>query len=186
MEYTDLNAEIIPLVGGVADPSILRTVRNVAVDFAKRTKLITHTVTLTAADYVVTYTHADTNQRVYTINRVKYHDQEILAQGRETGAATYEVTLPGFLPPGATVEIEYVLIPTRTSTECDDRIMDSWYEAIVAGTLANLFAMKTASWFDPAMSQSYGANYAQAVFDATIHERQDDTRQVKYMAYGGL
>lgn len=186
MEYTDLNAEIIPLVGGVADPSILRTVRNVAIDFAKRTKLITHTVTLTATENVVSYTPIDTNQRVYTFNRVKYYDEEILARGRETGTATYEVVLPETLPPGATVEIEFVLIPTRTSTECDDRIMDSWYEAIVAGALSNLFAMKTASWFDPTMSQSYGANYAQAVFDATIHERNDDTRQVKYMAYGGL
>lgn len=181
MEYTDLTGEIIPLIGGVTDPSIIRTVRNVVIDFAKRTKVCTHTTHETADTNTLVIEHANAFERVFSVNRVTFSGSEVKFRSNEG-----TVTILTDLPPSATVEVEYVVIPKRTSSEADDRIMDTWYEGILAGTLSNLFAMKTAMWFDPSMSQSYGANYAQAVFDATVHERNDDTRTTHYMAYGGI
>ena len=186
MEYTDLNGEIIPLIGGVSDPSIVRNVRNVAIDFAKRTKLITHEVELVVGDQLVVITPANVEERVFSVNWIKDGDTPLPVIGGLLANGTYRVRFDDPIPPGTRLTAQYTAIPTRDSTTCDDRIMDTWYETIVAGALSNLYGMKTATWFDPAMAESYSANYAQGIFDATINERNDDTRTTKYMAYGGI
>lgn len=181
MEYTDLSGEITPLVGGVADPSIIRNVRNVAIDFAKRTKILTHTKNLAANGYNLVVEPAQADERVFIIDWVKYCGNEIYFEWEEN-----LLTLPSTLPADSSVEVRFITIPTRSSRQCDDRVMDTWYEAIVAGALAKLYAMKTAPWFDPAMAQSHAATYAQLVIDATGNKRGDDRQKVHYMAYGGL
>lgn len=180
MEYLNLSGEILPITGEIPRPTLLRSIRNTAIKFAKETRLLTQDyLAQTVTNEQVTLV-APQGYRIFSLNWVKYRGEETFYTHQEN-----VVTVPR-IEDAHTVDIQAVLMPTRDSRECDDRIMDTWYEAITAGSIANVLSMRTEPWFDPQMAGVYAQSY-QTLKDEALHKGRNDDRQgVRDMAYGGL
>ncbi|WP_133060344.1 hypothetical protein [Parendozoicomonas haliclonae] len=74
---------------------------------------------------------------------------------------------------------------TRNSTSIDTAVAEEHFNAFVNGTLGRLFATKGVDWFDPALSQSYGMMYEQAIETARIRGDKNDTAKRREAVYGG-
>lgn len=83
------------------------------------------------------------------------------------------------------LNLRLVLIPTRTATQCSDKIMETFYEVILAGVIHNVLTMPTESWFNPALAQQYGAAFAAGIEDAINRARNDDNPGPRVCSYGG-
>ena len=183
MDYLELTNEILPQVGSVPPPSILRAVRNAAIQFAKETQILSVThVDQVVTDDQVTLVAADPSEEApYLVNTVEYRGTPL--------AFTYDgpdITLLDSVSDNEVVTVEAVHVPSRASTSCDDRIMETHFETIVAGAVAKLLNMSTAPWFNPNMAAQAAIGFAAGVEKAIAHRRNDDREGIKYMGYGGL
>lgn len=181
MDYLNLSAEVLPLTGEIPRPTLLRSIRNAAIHFAKESRLLTQDYAAQVVTNSTVTLTAPTGTRIYAVNEVSYQNQPAWYESQDA-----TVKVHSSIQDNHTVDLEAVLIPTRDSTFCDDRIMDTWYEGIVAGAVANILSMRNEKWFDPNMAAQYGASYQAALDRAKDRKDNNDKRGVRIMSYGGL
>lgn len=66
----------------------------------------------------------------------------------------------------ALLKIIVAVKPNRTSTGVDNFIMDNWYETIVNGALANMYAVPKKAWSDAGLERLYRDKFDKTVADA--------------------
>tara|TARA_X000001382_G_scaffold5992_1_gene4869 strand:+ start:6638 stop:7321 length:684 start_codon:yes stop_codon:yes gene_type:complete len=82
--------------------------------------------------------------------------------------------------------LRVVLKPTRTSTACDDYIMNDFHDVIVNGTLTRLLRMPGQDWTDYNAANIYNTLYMQGLVEAEKIARSGDMPVAAKTNYGGI
>ena len=188
MEYSELYGEITPITGSVPRPTIIRNVRNTVITFCKEARAYTHKLTAQAhTDYTLTLT-PPTDTRIWGASYVeltnahKYDDARVnffFDEGDQVFQLSHDIRTTDLL------DLELVLIPTRTATQCDDKVMEPFFDVIVAGAIHGVLTMPNETWFNPALAQQYGMAFALGIDNARHRKRNDDNPGPRTCSYGG-
>lgn len=185
MEYSELSPDVLAITGNVPLPTLIRNIRNVTIQFCKETRTYTTTPPeLILTDNTATFT-PPTDTRIWGAEYLNVTGS-IRSSFFEFDEGSQVFTLPHTVKQGDVAKAKLVLIPTRTSTQCSDNVMEPHYMGIVAGAIANILMMRNETWYDPNLAQAYAASFQQAMDDATHRRRNDDREGVRVSKYGGL
>ena len=78
------------------------------------------------------------------------------------------------------------IAPTRSATEIDADLFDSWLEGIVAGAQYRLFMMPDKSWTHPQLAMMLSETFETAITHARRYSRNDhQSKGARVTAYGG-
>lgn len=198
--YSSLISEVAPFVLGCPDTLIVSHIRRSVIDLCVRASVYRRDLEAisTQAGFHEYDLEAPAATVVHRVDGVTHLGKPLgaidsqLLEDRysgwrlETARGTPEVYMqrPGQLiwlvpTPDATAIsttiIHAVLKPERTSTSCDDEIIDDYIDTIVHGALAGLLKVPGMAWTDNSLSNQHMGLFLEGVNNAETHAAHNDT-----------
>lgn len=81
--------------------------------------------------------------------------------------------------------VRYSVRPTRNGTYLGEQFLDDYYETLLSGALAELFGQNANTWADKGQAEKYEILYREGLLKAENRGREDHTKRVGMMQYGG-
>ena len=207
MQIEELLREVRSNVPTASVPMISRVMRSAIDDFFCRSRVYRHACTDTPATMVSKYRlrvpegtrpcaliSAVLDGRTLALTSPRQLDLENPGWRDETGrprSCWLERDTLHITPVPETLYIlslhtTVALTLTRTATELDTAVAEEYFNTLVDGTLARLYALSGVPWTNPQLAQSFGMSYESAVEDAKCRGDCNDTAKVRVASYGGI
>ena len=94
--------------------------------------------------------------------------------------------LDGYLATGDVMTVRVSLAPSYLATTLPDYLLHDWQEAIIAGTLSELFVYPGNAQYDPRLAQYWKEQFAGWVLQGRARARSGRNHAVRRVRYGGI
>lgn len=145
----------------------LSYIRSAAIKFAAKSGILRRTERIRLQDGLEQYPLVDApdEENVYRLSSVK-------RRGCDYPASFDDASIIFECPIGVAddcpefIDVEYVVIPSRSSCGVDEIIFNEWHDAIIDGALEQIHLMPQKPWTSGGASQQRGLNFRVAAGDA--------------------
>ena len=209
IDFIDLLSEVQPKAKTAPVATLVRAIRDAAIEFCERTEVWRYrpagvqidagvpevTLTLPEGTVMAKILRASLDGRPLTLTSEELLEQKHpqWRQRPSKPSACFRVsgTVIAIAPmPIATysnsLDLTVALKPIRTATSMDADILDDYYRGIVEGALSYVLSEEGESWSNPVAAAQHRVMFENKMLDAYAKGKQDNTSKVRVMAYGGL
>jgi hypothetical protein len=201
MLYEDIVPKLYTHVPLAPHPALMDAIQAACVDFCKQTTIYRYTTTFDSVvgthfydagapagtvpceiitgrfnGYPLEPSSSILVNRMHTLGSPKYYRLHG-AQIRVDGAAPVAL-VGGF-------EFEIAVTPSYSSVQIADTVFEEYWEAIIDGALARLYALPGKAWSSPRDADYRQGRFNAAVADATSRSNADNTGKLRVCSYGG-
>jgi len=195
--YAELATEIRMYLPGCPDFLINKEIRNAAIKFCEETHVFTETATVTTRPSVSTYLIPTVEEAVLvTLKNAKRQGKPLTAvandqfpgdgkQGKPELFTERGKEIVFYPTPVESEELvfNYVVKPSRESTEFPDHIAEDYYSGITSFALYRLAMMPERTWTSPQLAAEHYATYKSQVIQAKS-KAQGQVNKVRVAKFG--
>ena len=209
--YTQFLREIIPYVRDVPEVVVVQAVRNAAIQFCERTRVLqTNLEPMDVTAEVAVYDfQPDIGYKVVDIMEAWYGDQLLIPKAVEEltriyrtsnwndldgnpyyyfRSRTQEITLVPYprVSELAKLKLRVSLTPARDADTIDSEIYERYYEFISLGARARLYDTANQPYYDPKAAQVYLKRFSDAMNEVRTRVAKGLTRasvQIEYQRF---
>lgn len=145
----------------------LSYIKSAVIEFTKKSSILRRNEKIRLQDGLQCYPLVDAPEEEQVYRLV-----DVLRNGCSVAARFDDVNVIFDCPIGVSedcpefIDVEYVVIPARSSCSVDDIIFEQWHDAIIDGALEQIHLMPQKPWTSGGMSQLRGKKFKEHVGDA--------------------
>lgn len=209
VSFKELAPEVLSVAAACPSPTIVRSLRNAAVELGTRASCMRYTMdpqtVFTGMPSVELNTPCDmVVSRIENLSfdgtrlsptSVTMLDADVKGWRSQTGAPTSYIRSQNSLdavvlyPVPAVAGVltgEVAVVPARGSAEMPEVYLDKFQNALIDGALSRLLSVPSAPWYNRSAAAYHARRFEGALDDARRVADGDDTPKLRKVKYGGM